>query len=81
MVIDQNNQCGKWGKGPIKTPEFQSRGVESSDVLANIMGVNQVPQVEESKWLNDYRALIETGNQANPDGLVLRSKLVGHFGE
>ena len=68
------------GEGTTKTPEFQTRGVESSDVLANIMGVNQVPQVEESKWLNDYRALIETGNQANPDGLALRSKLVGHFG-
>jgi len=68
------------GEGATNIPEFQTRGVESSDVLAIIMGVNQVPQVEESEWLNDYRALIETGNHASPDGLALRSKLISHFG-
>lgn len=67
------------GKGTIKTPEYQTRGVESADILATIMGVDPVPQVDEAKWLNDYRALIETGNHASADGLALRSKLVYHF--
>lgn len=69
------------GQGTITEPKFQTRGVESTDVLATIMGVDPVPQVEESKWLNDYRALIETGKDTSSEGLELKSKLRSHFSD
>jgi predicted ATP-binding protein involved in virulence len=68
------------GEGIFKTPEYQTRGVESADVLSAIMGVNPVPLVEEARWLNDYRALIEIGNQDTPEAHKFRSNLESHFG-
>lgn len=63
----------------LETPTFQTRGVESADVLAAIMGVDPVPQVPEARWLSDYRALIEDGKAETPGALTLRAKLVDHF--
>lgn len=68
------------GQGVLETPTFQTRGVESADVLATIMGVDPVPQVEEARWLSDYRALIEDGNAETPKATALRTRLVNHFG-
>ena len=68
------------GEGTLETPSFQTRGVESADVLATIMGVDPVPQVEEARWLSRYRAFIEEGNAESPEAVVLRTKLVNHFG-
>lgn len=68
------------GKTFIETPTFQTRGVESADVLASIMSVDPVPQIEEAKWLSRYRALIEDGNAGAPEATELQKKLVEHFG-
>ena len=65
----------------VETPLLQTRGVESADVLAVVMGVDPIPQVEESKKLSAYRALIEDGKAESPDALALRGRLVSHFGE
>jgi len=65
----------------VETPLLQTRGVESADVLAAVMGVDPIPQVEESKKLSAYRALIEDGKSEGPDALALRWRLVSHFGE
>ena len=65
----------------VETPLLQTRGVESADVLAAVMGVDPIPQVEESKKLSAYRALIEDGKSEGPDALTLRRHLVSHFGE
>jgi len=62
-------------------PDIQSRGVASADVLANLMGVDPVPDVAESRWLSDYKALIQTGKHESEKGLDLRQKLIAHFGE
>jgi predicted ATP-binding protein involved in virulence len=62
-------------------PDFQTRGVESADVLADIMGVDPVPQVEESRTLRDYRELIENDRHGTEEAQTLRSNLVAHFGE
>jgi len=64
----------------LRIPGFQTRGVESADILARVMGVDPVPQVEEAQWLSDYRAMIETGKAESEDALQLRSRLVRHFG-
>jgi predicted ATP-binding protein involved in virulence len=68
------------GQGVIETPTFQTRGVESADVLASIMGVDPVPQVEQAVWLSNYRAHIEDGNVDTTEALSLRAQLVDHFG-
>lgn len=65
----------------VETPLLQTRGVESADVLAAVMDVDPIPQVEESKKLSAYRALIEDGKAEGPDALALRGRLVSHFGE
>ena len=68
-------------RGVLETPSFQTRGVESADVLATIMGVDPMPQVEEASWLSSYRGMIEDGLAEQSDALALRAKLVNHFGE
>jgi predicted ATP-binding protein involved in virulence len=68
------------GVGVLETPKFQTKGVESADVLAAIMGVDPIPQVPEAKELSEYRSLIEDGASETPRMLELRSKLLEHFG-
>ncbi|XXY51162.1 AAA family ATPase [Sorangium sp. So ce269] len=67
------------GEAVLDTPTFQTRGVESADVLTEIMGVDPVPQVEQARWLSRYRAFIEDGMAEAPDAQALRAKLVQHF--
>jgi predicted ATP-binding protein involved in virulence len=65
----------------LTTPPFQTRGVESADVLSQVMGVDPIPQIEPARWLSDYRAMIQTGQHESPDGLQLFARIVSHFGE
>lgn len=64
------------GAVSLETPTFQTKGV---DVLAAIMGVDPVPQVEEAKALSEYRSLIEDGAGETSKALALRKTLVEHF--
>jgi len=68
------------GRGLLETPTLQTRGVESADVLANIMGVDPIPHVEEAQWLSDYRALIQQHLFETADAKGLRTRLEEHFG-
>jgi predicted ATP-binding protein involved in virulence len=65
----------------IETPKIQTRGVESADVLASVMGVDPVPRVEEARKLSAYRAFIEDGRADVAEALALRRNLIAHFGE
>jgi predicted ATP-binding protein involved in virulence len=69
------------GDGLVSTPLVQTRGVESADILAEIMGVDPVPQIEEARKLSHYRALIEDGRAETLEARSMRSDLVSHFGE
>jgi predicted ATP-binding protein involved in virulence len=69
------------GKSSIQTPILQTRGVMSADILATIMGVDPVPQIEEASWLSRYRAHIEDGDAEGHEAKELRAKLISHFGE
>lgn len=69
------------GEAMIETPRIQTRGVESADVLAAVMGVDPVPQLPEAKQLSEYRALIEDGQAESEKAFVLRANLTRHFGE
>jgi predicted ATP-binding protein involved in virulence len=65
----------------IETPLLQTRGVESADVLASVMDVDPVPQLDESNDLSTYRSLIEDGQANGAKALALRLSLIEHFGE
>lgn len=62
------------------TPGAQTLGVESATVLAEVMGVDPIPDVEEARLLSDYRALIESGLSDAEDAGQLRARLELHFG-
>lgn len=68
------------GVGRLTTPQLQTKGVESADVLASIMGVDPVPQVREAKLLSEARALIEDGKGDSAEAKAMREELVRHFG-
>jgi predicted ATP-binding protein involved in virulence len=69
------------GRGVLEIPAFQTRGVESADVLAKVMDVDPVPQVEQARWLSDYRAFVQTAEYESPLARSLWDKLVKHFGK
>ncbi|MFO0589646.1 MAG: AAA family ATPase [Polyangiaceae bacterium] len=66
-------------KGVLRQPTFQTKGVTSADVLAQIMDVYPVPAIEEAKWLEDYRGYIEDGLAESKEALALREQLLAHF--
>jgi len=63
-----------------ETPSKQTRGVASSVLMAEIQGVDPVPDVVESKSLSEYKALIVQGEHKKDNGLNLKKKLDSHFG-
>lgn len=65
----------------IKEPQFQTKGVESADVLAVIMDVDPVADVPEAKLLRKYRVAIDEGRAKEPEILDIRNQLIGHFGK
>lgn len=65
----------------VALPGWQTRGVESADVLARIMDVDPIPGVVEAKWVADYQAFIENDQAASADANTLRKKLENHFGK
>lgn len=68
---------GNWS---ADMPDEETKGVESSTAMNDIMGVNQIPPVPEAKWRNEYTALIENGDYETLEGRDLRAKLAAHFG-
>lgn len=67
-------------KRRVEPVDLQTKGVASSDLLAQVMNVNPIPPIEEAQWFSDYTAKIENGTYKDKDGLALRKKLVLHFG-
>jgi predicted ATP-binding protein involved in virulence len=64
----------------VERVDQQTKGVSSANVLAEIMGVNPVPLVPESKMVNEYQALIMQDLHETPEGVRLRASLEVHFG-
>jgi predicted ATP-binding protein involved in virulence len=78
-------QKAEVGTGKLKTVvqpiQWQTRGVSSSDLLAEIMGVDPIPDVPEAKMLSVYRALISQDLHASEAGNIQRTQLEAHFGQ
>lgn len=64
----------------VEPVTVQTKGVASSDLLAQIMGVDPIPNVPEARMLSEYCALIEQNLHENTKGHTLRTQLDGHFG-
>ncbi len=71
------DQDGIWSAA---LPDEETKGIESSSAMNDVMGVNQVPPVPEAGWRNNYTALIENAAHESPEGRELRGKLVAHYG-
>lgn len=69
------------GQGIITTPQSQTQGVSSADILASVMGVDAIPQIEVVKKLGHYYALIEDGQSDTEQAKAIRKILDVHFGE
>jgi predicted ATP-binding protein involved in virulence len=68
------------GNGHVRPPHSETRGVESSAVLADAMSLSSIPPVEEARWLSDYRALVQSSNEDSEDAHVLRERILEHYG-
>lgn len=64
-----------------RSPDSQSRGVASADVMAAIQGVDPVPNVEEADWLKEYKLFIHNDQTQSNAAIQLREKLEQHFGK
>ncbi|WP_051959266.1 MULTISPECIES: AAA family ATPase [Janthinobacterium] len=64
----------------VNTIDQQTMGVASSDVLASVMGIDPVPDVEPARQLSHYMALIQQNLHEEPGGMALRAELNAHFG-
>ncbi len=58
----------------------QTKGVASFDLLAEIMGVDPIPDVPEAHWVSNYHALIQQNLHMEQEGQALRLALERHFG-
>ncbi|QNH97485.1 MULTISPECIES: AAA family ATPase [Shewanella] len=64
----------------VVTPQWQTKGVGSADVLASIMGIDPVPSVPEALALSRYKQMIEMDQLSSSDADQLREQLLAHFG-
>ena len=78
-VLHQTPETGKQ-QTVIERITLQTRGVASSDLLAQIMGVDPIPDVPEARMLSEYHALIQQNLHEGAQGNALRTKLEAHFG-
>jgi predicted ATP-binding protein involved in virulence len=63
-----------------ETPSLQTQGVSSSDILAQVMGVDPIPDEAAAHWLSEYKALIQQNQQETELTQSLRQQLDRHFG-
>lgn len=64
----------------VKGVDLQTKGVASSDLLAEIMGVDPIPDIPEAHWVSDFHALIQQNLHETADGKNLRARIEQHFG-
>ena len=67
------------GEPIIVTPNFQTKGVTSADILARIMGTNSVPEkLKEANWLTEFSRYVKEGDTAARDKVF--EEIKRHFG-
>lgn len=64
----------------VTTPEYQTKGVMSSDILERIMGTLAKPVIPITRDLEDMHQYIAEGRYSEEPAQLLFSKLKSHFG-
>lgn len=64
----------------VELIQTQTRGVSSADLLAQIMGIDPIPDVPEARMLSQFQALIQQNLHESEQGNALRTQLEAHFG-
>ncbi|ENK2913169.1 AAA family ATPase [Vibrio alginolyticus] len=72
FVTDEN------GNIHCPAPRFQTKGVKSADILAQIMGTNSIPDVEEAHDVDRFAELLTQGQKE--DAIEILIRLEKHFG-
>jgi predicted ATP-binding protein involved in virulence len=67
-------------KAVVRLFHSQTEGVASSTALAEIMNTDPIPDIEATRWLSRYKALIEQSHWETDEAKALRVRLVEHFG-
>ena len=67
-------------KGVAFKPLEQTEGVESSYLMALVLGADPVPPIEIVRLLSEYRSIIQQGLSDSIGAQVLKEKLEAHFG-
>ena len=62
------------------TPKEQTRGIASADAMAAVQEIDPIPDVQEARWLSEYKALIQENKHRTERGEQLRKDLERHFG-
>ncbi|MEQ3694735.1 MAG: AAA family ATPase [Alcanivorax sp.] len=62
-------------------PYEQTMGVASADVMAQLQGVDPVPDVEPAHWLQKFKTLVAQDGLESSQAKALKEKLLSHFGE
>jgi predicted ATP-binding protein involved in virulence len=79
LATEVDEQTGK-NHIVIKLVTQQTQGVASSDVLAEVMGIDPVPDIEAAQQLSQYMALIQQDLHESDQGRALLAQLNQHFG-
>lgn len=64
----------------IYSPQLQTRGIISSDILERLMNTSAIPPVPESNKLLTLTKSIESGTYGDPESKEIYNELVEHFG-
>lgn len=76
-----NNGAEEQGKVTFQKPLFETKGRESSDVLAEVMQTHPRPEVEEKQWLSEcYRLILSTKDEDISRAKDILNKIKDHFG-
>lgn len=69
----------QYGEDVISSPDFQTKGVNSLDILAEIMDTNSIPDTMEAKWVNNFSTLLMDKDKKGAETFLV--KILAHFGQ
>ena len=82
-TVDKSNirkfDKDEYGEDVVLTPRFQTKGVNSLDILSIIMGTNATPDVLEAEWVNDFASYLMDKNKLKAEKVF--DKILEHFGK
>ena len=67
LLIDEDHQ--------VKSPEQQTRGVASNEILSRVMEVDPTPEVKEADLVSQFKTMIQTWSLEGDEARVLRGKI------